>query len=90
MNTTNPYAPPTAPVRDIGSPDAQNEPGGRGARLGAVILDGIGKIIADHKAGYVDTIEQQAGEAPIAVIGKIDMPGPLLAGIVRCEAVNGE
>ena len=32
MNTTNPYAPPTAPVRDIGSPDAQNEPGGRGAR----------------------------------------------------------
>lgn len=41
MNTTNPYAPPTAPVRDIGSPDAQNEPGGRGARLGAVILDGI-------------------------------------------------
>lgn len=41
MNTPNPYAPPTAPVRDIGSQDGQAEPGGRGARLGAVILDGI-------------------------------------------------
>jgi uncharacterized RDD family membrane protein YckC len=41
MATQNPYAPPTAPVRDMGSPDAQNELAGRGARLGAVILDGI-------------------------------------------------
>lgn len=41
MNAPNPYAPPSAPVRDIGSPDAPNELAGRGTRLGAVILDGI-------------------------------------------------
>jgi uncharacterized RDD family membrane protein YckC len=37
---TNPYAPPTAVVDDISS-HGRLEPAGRGARLGASILDGI-------------------------------------------------
>jgi uncharacterized RDD family membrane protein YckC len=41
MNTTNPYAPPQAAVRDVADPDAGAEPAGRGTRLVAAILDGI-------------------------------------------------
>ena len=39
MNTTNPYAPPQAAVRDVTGPDT--ELAGRGARLAAFILDAI-------------------------------------------------
>jgi uncharacterized RDD family membrane protein YckC len=41
MNTTNPYAPPRAAVKDVVDPDAGSEPAGRGTRLVASILDGI-------------------------------------------------
>ncbi len=41
MNTTNPYAPPQATVKDVADPDSLNEPAGRGTRLGAAILDGF-------------------------------------------------
>jgi uncharacterized RDD family membrane protein YckC len=40
METSNPYTPPSAPVRDIPAEGAA-ELGGRGARLGAVLLDGV-------------------------------------------------
>jgi uncharacterized RDD family membrane protein YckC len=39
--TTNPYAPPKAAVRDVRDPLAATEPAGRGARLGAALLDGL-------------------------------------------------
>jgi uncharacterized RDD family membrane protein YckC len=41
MNSPNPYAPPSAPVRDVGTADENSELAGRGARLGAVLLDGL-------------------------------------------------
>jgi uncharacterized RDD family membrane protein YckC len=41
MNTTNPYAPPQAAVKDIAAPDSGADPAGRGTRLVAAILDGI-------------------------------------------------
>jgi uncharacterized RDD family membrane protein YckC len=41
MNTTNPYAPPQAAVRDVADPGATSDPAGRGTRLVAAILDGI-------------------------------------------------
>jgi uncharacterized RDD family membrane protein YckC len=41
MTTTNLYAPPGAVVADIAGIDAFAERAGRGARLGATILDGI-------------------------------------------------
>jgi uncharacterized RDD family membrane protein YckC len=41
MNTTNPYAPPQAAVKDVREPDATSEAAGRGTRLVAFILDGI-------------------------------------------------
>jgi uncharacterized RDD family membrane protein YckC len=41
MTTTNLYAPPGAIVADIAGADAFAEGAGRGARLGATILDGI-------------------------------------------------
>jgi uncharacterized RDD family membrane protein YckC len=41
MTTTNLYAPPGAVVADIAVVDASAEGAGRGARLGATILDGI-------------------------------------------------
>jgi uncharacterized RDD family membrane protein YckC len=40
MNTTNPYAPPQAAVQDVTDPGDQVL-AGRGARLGAAILDGL-------------------------------------------------
>ena len=39
MNTTNPYAPPRAAVKDIADPGA--DLAGRGTRLAAAMLDGI-------------------------------------------------
>jgi uncharacterized RDD family membrane protein YckC len=41
MNTTNPYSPPQAAVKDIADPGAPSELAGRGTRLVAAILDGI-------------------------------------------------
>ena len=41
MNTTNPYAPPRAAVKDVAAPDSGADPAGRGTRLAAAILDGI-------------------------------------------------
>jgi uncharacterized RDD family membrane protein YckC len=41
MNAPNPYAPPSAPVRDLPSGDSQFELAGRGTRLGAAIIDGL-------------------------------------------------
>ena len=41
MEANNPYAAPTAEVRDIPPPDALHSLAGRGARLGASILDGL-------------------------------------------------
>src|ERR1051325_7077384 len=38
---TNPYAPPSATVHDVADPAATLVPAGRGARLGAVILDSV-------------------------------------------------
>jgi uncharacterized RDD family membrane protein YckC len=38
---TNPYAPPTADVRDIADPSALAVPADRGTRLGAMLLDSI-------------------------------------------------
>jgi uncharacterized RDD family membrane protein YckC len=39
MEASNPYSPPSAPVRDIA--EGTTEPGGRGERLGATLLDGL-------------------------------------------------
>lgn len=41
MEASNPYAPPSAPVRDIPQPGASMELAGRGTRLGATFLDGL-------------------------------------------------
>jgi uncharacterized RDD family membrane protein YckC len=41
MDTKNPYAPPSAPVRDIPSEASTQELAGRGSRLGATLLDGL-------------------------------------------------
>lgn len=41
MDTNNPYAPPAAPVRDIAPEGSSLELAGRGARLGATLLDGL-------------------------------------------------
>jgi uncharacterized RDD family membrane protein YckC len=40
MEASNPYSPPSAPVRDI-QPAGVNELAGRGTRLGATLLDGL-------------------------------------------------
>jgi uncharacterized RDD family membrane protein YckC len=45
MNTSNPYAPPQAAVKDVADPDAGAEPAGRGTRLVAAILDGIIMVV---------------------------------------------
>jgi uncharacterized RDD family membrane protein YckC len=41
MEASNPYSPPSAPVRDIPSGSSTGELAGRGARLGASIIDGF-------------------------------------------------
>jgi len=41
MNASNPYAPPRAAVDDVRAVEAAQEPAGRGARLGAAVLDAI-------------------------------------------------
>ena len=41
----NPYAPPTAAVRDIGTNPDSPEPAGRGSRLGAALLDGLVVVV---------------------------------------------
>jgi len=41
MNSPNPYAPPKADVRDVSDPGAGPQLAGRGARLGAALLDGV-------------------------------------------------
>jgi uncharacterized RDD family membrane protein YckC len=41
MNTPNPYAPPSAPVRDLPTAGGQGALADRGTRLGATILDGL-------------------------------------------------
>ena len=41
MNTTNPYAPPRAAVSDVTDSQDEQEPAGRGIRLGAALLDGL-------------------------------------------------
>lgn len=40
-NSANPYAPPTAAVRDVGAPDGVLEQAERGTRFGAALLDGL-------------------------------------------------
>ncbi|HEY2402997.1 MAG TPA: RDD family protein, partial [Steroidobacteraceae bacterium] len=40
MNTTNPYAPPQAAVQDV-TDSGEHVLAGRGARLGAALLDGL-------------------------------------------------
>ena len=41
MSTANPYAPPRGAVRDMKDPDEVGALAGRGARLGAALLDGL-------------------------------------------------
>jgi uncharacterized RDD family membrane protein YckC len=41
MNTSNPYAPPQAAVRDLAAPDGASALAGRGTRLVASMLDGL-------------------------------------------------
>ncbi len=45
MNTTNPYAPPQAAVQDV-TDSGEHVLAGRGARLGATILDGLIVVVA--------------------------------------------
>jgi uncharacterized RDD family membrane protein YckC len=41
MEASNPYAPPSAPVRDVSPEGSTFELAGRGARLGAAVLDSL-------------------------------------------------
>src|SRR6266850_5118940 len=60
-------------------------------RVVTLVIDIIGKIVADRQVRLAGkTVEQQAGQPAVAVIGKIDMPGPDLAGEIRGKAVNRE
>jgi uncharacterized RDD family membrane protein YckC len=83
MNTPNPYAPPTAPVRDIPADGSQRELAGRGARLGAIFLDGIVLAVLV----YVPLLATANFAALRPVNGQINFaallagPGPMLAGV---------
>jgi uncharacterized RDD family membrane protein YckC len=76
MTTTNLYAPPGAVVADIPGVDASAERAGRGARLGANILDGI-ILIAMVYLPLMVTAGIGAGSAaedrsnPVVIVGGI-------------------
>lgn len=81
-DVTNPYAPPQAVVQDILDPAARRLPAGRGARLGAAIIDsiifmlmvylpgGLGVLVGAFQGEGRSTLPMAAGIG-LAVVGLV-------------------
>jgi uncharacterized RDD family membrane protein YckC len=73
MTSRNPYAPPQARVADLPDPSGAIELGGRGARLGAAIIDTIVLLIVAlpllFLLNWVDDAESFRGSLRNAMLG---------------------
>ncbi|HEX5049165.1 MAG TPA: RDD family protein [Gammaproteobacteria bacterium] len=89
MSTANPYAPPRGAVRDVRDPDDTGALAGRGARLGAAILDAIiggcliyGPLLIVLIIGAAMGSDWQNDQAAAATIFAAGGIGMLIGGIV--------
>jgi uncharacterized RDD family membrane protein YckC len=86
MNEPNPYAPPRASVSEAGEPRFSEELAGRGARLGAAIIDGIllGIVTAPfmRMSGYWERALQDE-------VSVSDMLSMMLVSLVAFLVLNG-
>ena len=98
MTTTNLYAPPGAIVADIAGADAFAEGAGRGARLGATILDGIifGAMVYLPllvTIGFGTDATADGGSNPVVIVGGLFTLAGLIAWswlTIKYVARNGQ
>lgn len=98
MTTTNLYAPPGAIVADIAGADAFAEGAGRGARLGATILDGIifGAMVYLPllvTIGFGTDATADGGSHPVVIVGGLLTFAGLIAWswlTIKYVARNGQ
>jgi len=100
MDSNNPYAPPTAPVRDIPAEGSALELADRGTRLGATLIDGlIGGILCGLPLVFVAKLGDLVGtngtpnyKALLGAVGLAMLPGAIIyAGVTTWLVIrNGQ